>query len=257
MPYYRNPRMLVRHLHVWAIEWPAKLKDRLEVVLVDDGSPELDSAAQFVSTFVSHPDNALPRISVYRVLEDRPWHQHGARNLGAHVARAQWLLLTDMDHVCSAELVASCLDLMQVARADDFYTFERRDAPTRGPWKASHWPTMKPTINGDGELKPHVNSFMVGRELYWRVGGYDEDYCGIYGTDQHFRTRLHATGRHMLNPLPLIRVSRDVIPDASTRDVERKTEGRSAAKKAVARAKMAEGRANVISVLNFPWKQEL
>ena len=55
----------------------------------------------------------------------------------------------------------------------------------------------------------------------------------------------------------MIRVDREVIPDASTRDVERKTPGRAAQKQAVLARKAAEGRAGQTTTLNFPWERIL
>lgn len=250
VPTYRNPRMLARQYLTWALEWPAALKDRVEVVVVDDGSPE--PAGDVPRLF----NGALPPLSIYRVLEDRPWHQHGARNLGAHVAQAPWLLLTDMDHVIPADTLGEVLRLIEAESGDRFYTFARRDAPVGEPWKSDHWSTMAKTLNREGQLKPHVNSFAMPRDLYWRVGGYDEDLCGIYGTDRHFRDRLAVTAPriHLAN-WPLIRVGREVIPDASTRDVERKTPGRNAQKQAVLTRKVIEGRAGKATTLNFPWER--
>lgn len=252
LPYYRNPRMLARQYLTWALEWPAWLKELIEVVIVDDGSPE--PALEVPRLY----NGATPPLSIFRVLEDRPWHQHGARNLGAHVAQAPWLLLTDMDHVIPRDTLGELLRLTHAESGDRFYTFARRDAPVGEPWKSDHWSTMAKTLNRDGELKPHVNSFAMPRDLYWRVGGYDEDLCGIYGTDRHFRDRLagSAPGCHLPHA-PLIRVDREVIPDASTRDVERKAPDRGARKRAVLEKKAAEGRAGQVTTLAFAWERVL
>jgi glycosyltransferase involved in cell wall biosynthesis len=245
IPYYRNPRMLFRQMLIWRDEWAAAHKSNLEVVIVDDGSPE--PAAD-----VPHVDS-LPPLSIYRILVDRPWHQHAARNLGALVAKGEWIFFTDMDHVIPPDTLSKLLRLEDPAAA---YTFGRVDAPSTEPWKADHASTMAPTVRDDGSLKPHVNSYAMTRAMFWQVGGYDEDYCGIYGTDQLFRTRLYELAEHKHLPCyPLVRVSRDVIPDASTRDVARKEPGRNNLKKAVARAKAQSGRAGEVTVLNFPWEK--
>jgi hypothetical protein len=249
LPYYRNPRMLYRQYLIWCAEWSAEAKAQLEVIVVDDGSPE--PAAE-----VPRPAG-LPPLSIYRVLEDRPWHQHGARNLGAHVAAGQWLLMTDMDHVIPGDTLREVLRNCD-HYVDRVYTFGRVDAPIDEPWKADHWSTMKRTTRPDGSLKPHVNSFAMTRNHYWRVGGYDEDYCGLYGTDRLFRTRLFQEGPPVhLAGYPLIRVSRDVIPDASTRDIARKEGRPEGAKKIVRAAKEARGDGDKIKTLAFPWERVL
>lgn len=256
MPYYRNPGMLRRHLLVWRNEWSAELKREVEVVIVDDGSPD-DNAFDALNSMWNGDRTGLPALSLYRVTEDRPWHQHGARNLGAHVAKAKWLLMTDMDHVVPHSTLAEVMEMLPLLGKNEVLTFGRVDAPNTLTWKADHWPEFRRTAREDGSLKPHVNSFVVSHKRYWRLGGYDEDLCGVYGTDKHFRSRLFgidAVTRH-LDHAPLIRVDRDVIPDASTRDVERKLANRSGIKKAALLRKAIEGRKGKITSLNFPWEQ--
>lgn len=249
MPYYRNPRMLVRQLSVWRHEWSAELLSQIEIILVDDGSP--DEKAEDVIRDMWDGQHGLP-LRLYRVLEDKPWHQHGARNLGAHVATGRWLLMTDMDHVIPASTLSEVLRLLPKMSKREVLTFGRVDAPPTLTWKSDHWTEFQRTVRPDGSLKPHVNSFVVRRKVFWYIGAYDEDLCGIYGTDRHFRTRLFGAGveRH-LEHAPLIRVDREVIPDASTRDVERKVPGRAELKKAATAGK-APG---YTKTLAFPWEQ--
>jgi hypothetical protein len=259
MPYYRNPGILKRHIEIFRNEWSADLRRRIEVVVVDDGSPD-ERASDVVASMWRGAGIAYatqqPRISVYRVTEDRPWHQHGARNLGAHVAKAPWLLMTDIDHVVPPATLDEVLRRLPSMRSHEVLTFGRVDAPMGTAWRAGDWRGMEPTRRDDGTLKAHVNSFVVSRKHYWRTGGYDESFCGLYGTDIEFRRRLF-TGRtitHHLADCPLIRVGREVIPDASTRDVERKTAGRNELKRAIAARKIAEGRAEPLT-LDFEWER--
>lgn len=231
MPFYRNGGMLRRDLDVWRHEWPEDLKAAVEIVLVDDGSPEGETAAEVLA---DDGGADLPALSLYRVIEDKPWHQHAARNLGAHVATAAFLLMTDMDHVLPADTMAEVLRRLPLGKREAL-TFGRVDAPPDKPWRSPNWREMARTVRDDGSLKPHVNSFCVARDLYWKIGGYEERYCGIYGCDQHWRTRLWRAAKEThLRDYPLIRVDRAVIPDASTRDVKRKDDTtRHAAKAAV------------------------
>lgn len=246
MPYYRNPLMLARQYRVWREEWPAWHKDLVDVVIVDDGSPEPAADVE--------RSGHLPFIRIFRVLEDRPWHQHGARNLGAREALADYLLMTDIDHVVPPETIRWCVDFPRPSTPKDVVTFGRVDAPA-GDWLADDADKMERTIARDGRIKPHVNSFLLTKELYWSVGGYDESYCGLYGTDNKFRRRLYAKGREVHYPASLlIRVGRDVIPDAST--VAARKEARDpGAKKRVENAKSARGEANKIVTLDFPWER--
>ena len=237
MPYYKNPGMLAVHYQAWAA-WAPENKARLEVVLVDDGSPEGERAAE-----VERPAG-LPDLRIFRVTDDRPWHQHAARNIGAHEAAHEWLILTDMDHLLPEATFVRLLAQKNKARV---YTFGRLDAPDLTP-------TLHPVR---GTPKPHPNSFAMTRDLYWRVGGYDEDYCGLYGTDGLFKSRLYAEAqkRHLAD-CPLIRYPREVVADASTRDLARK-EGRAHnEKKEAARRKAELGREGQILTLSMPYVRD-
>lgn len=236
LPYYDNPGQLARQYARWA-GYRLDLKERLEIVLVDDGSP------RWPALDVARP-LGLPPLRIYRVLEDRPWHQHGARNLGADQARGPWLLLTDIDH----EVPEATLDAL-LARANRslIYTFGRVDAPT-----------MTPTVRPDGSLKPHPNSFAMTKALYWSVGGYDETFCGIYGTDGMFRKRAFAQApEEHLPDAVLIRVPRELVPDASTTTLPRKQGRPLRAREERRAAKQAAGEADKIVTLNFPWERVL
>lgn len=241
MPYYKNPMMLAHQFGVWSA-YPDDVKAQIEIVLVDDGSPQ--PAADVV-----RPEG-LPPLRIYRVLEDRPWHQHGARNLGAKEAVGTWLLLTDMDHVVPAETMTSLLAMLPDANTHAVFTFCRVDAPK-----------LTPTLNDRGELKPHVNSFALTREKYWRVGGYDEDCVG-YGTDSYFRRRLYAEQPEThLKQIRLIRYPREVIADASTCEpgIEPRDLRNRGRRSAETRSRIAEkiARNERPKVLDFPWERVL
>lgn len=240
LPFYDNCGMLALQYEGWAA-WPEELKAHWRIILVDDGSPvpALD---------VPRPEG-LPELAIYRVLEDRPWHQHAARNLGAHVAPEGWLLLTDMDHVLPRKQAAKLSLMVERGEVQNGvgYTLARYEADTG-----------EITLGRDHKPKPHPNSFVMTRETFWQIGGYDEDYCGTYGTDGLFRTRMrHRANVGHLKNVGLMRYWRELVADASTRTLERK-EGRDpGAKRAIRDRKAAEGRSSVIVTLNFPWERVL
>ncbi len=257
MPYYRNPRMLIRQLIVWRYEWSSEMKRDIEIVIVDDASPD-ETAAEAIKLPWDGDRTDLPSLSLYRVTHDRPWHQHGARNLGASVAIAPWLLMTDIDHVVPPSTLSEVLSLLPLQRRE-VITFGRVDAPATLTWKADDWSEFARTVRADGSLKPHVNSFVVERNHFWKVGGYDEAYCGVYGTDIEFRRRLfdRRTNVRHLDHAPLIRVAREVIADASTRDFARKDKTDVPGKRRILAMKTARGERKVIKTLQFTWERVL
>jgi hypothetical protein len=235
MPYYRNPQMLQFQYAQWA-SYDDALKKRLQIVLVDDGSPN-EMAANVV-----RPDD-LPDLRIYYVLEDRLWHQHGARNLGAFQAEGKWLLLTDMDHMLPIESLREIFKRMDKLDPSHVYTLDRREATT-GEY----------TLGRTGKHKPHPNSFLLTKDLYWKIGGYDEDYCGVYGTDGLFKSRAFTVGvQDHLDGVHLLRYWRNVIPDSSTRDVPRKEGRHPEEKKNVRQKKKERGEEGVVKVLQFEW----
>jgi hypothetical protein len=237
IPYYDNPSMLQFQYETWAA-YPDELKTRIEIVIVDDGSPELPASE------VPRPER-LPPLKLFRILVDKPWNQHGARNLGAKVASGPWLFLTDIDHVLPGTSLAQ---LMRYDDANAIYTFRRLAGPEMLP--VLHRTTRQP--------KPHPNTFAMTQDLYWKIGGYDEDFCGIHGTDHLFRQRAFAVGTevHLLD-VPVIVYTARHIADAATRGLPRHNQlGRGALERARAR-KIAEGRQHELTTLAFPWEQVL
>lgn len=234
MPYYNNPGMLAIH-YDYLSKIPGEIKSQIDVVIVDDGSfvkPAID---------VERPEG-LPSLTIFQVLVDKPWHQHAARNIGAYHAEGPWILLTDMDHLVP---VQTWTDLLARQNRGKIYTFTRVDAPDMTP-------KLHPKT---GLPHSHPNSFCLTKELYWDVGGYDEDFCGVYGTDGLFRSRLFSKAKEVKLNSPLVRYSREVQDDAATNTLPRK-EGRDPlAKKRIREEKALAGTTNIPTVMSMPYRK--
>ena len=197
-PYYENPQMLERQVENWN-RYAGELRGALRVILIDDGSTKYPAYDIF-------KDCRIPK-KLYRVTEDIPWNQHGARNLGAKMACKSdenfWLYMSDMDVLLTPEM-ANLL-------------FRKELDP-------KHYYTMERTFLPDcSRRKYHCNTFMVKHSIYWAVNGYDEDYCGTYGGDGPFLRQINTLApRVHLDDVLLYGVERDVVPDANT-DLPRKT----------------------------------
>jgi hypothetical protein len=220
MAYYNNPTMLEKHLEEWA-----KYPKGFQAIIVDDGSrqPALP---------VLKGKQPIP-IQLYRVLKDKPWNQNGARNLAMAHAEG-WCLLTDMDHLLTA-------DEARKIKIEDYHK-DRAYKPLR----------VKP----DGsEYKRHPNTYLMHRDLYWACGGYDEDFCGYYGTDATFRRQLGSNITET-DSFALTLYGREVIHDASTRTLGRKKSKYHVSNNPRLVSKRKYG-GEPIPPLNFEWERQL
>jgi hypothetical protein len=144
-----------------------------ELIVVDDGSvPSLQETCGAV-------DKPFP-FRLHRTGDRRPWTQPRARNIGAALAVAPRLLFFDIDHILTEEIIARCLA----------YEGDRL-----------HWVRLPGALDGEGQLVTdrqtltqeygltgqaegvHANSFLIRKDLFEQLGGYDERYCGRYGGD--------------------------------------------------------------------------
>jgi hypothetical protein len=197
MAYYENPGMLAEQQRVWRA-YPPEVKAAFHVIVTDDASPRWPAQPEV-------RDVGLASYTLYRTLVDVRWNWLFCRNLGVEKAPTDWVLLTDIDHVVPVET----LRYLQEVKLDPrkVYRFARVDAPDLTPYKI------------------HPNTWCLTREMFDRIGGYDERFSGYYGTDADFRDRVIANAKAVvILPTPMIRYPREVLADASTTSYGRKEE---------------------------------
>lgn len=246
IPYYRNQKMLELQLKTWCAYSLQALR-HFKFFIVDDGSPE--PAEPIVKTFARE----LP-VSLYRISVDIPWNRGGARNLGSQEANTKWIMHTDIDHLLppeSAEKLTWLTSYEGAHRLKEtmFYRFRRyrfgRADETR----------KKDAISPDteyGEIKPHGDSYLCTKELYWRAGGYDEDYSGCLGGGSPFLQQLESIAKaHVLNNVELQVYTRSACPDASDTTLNRDT-SEYVRRKA---HKIRTGNTRATNPIRFPWSQ--
>lgn len=195
--------MFTEHQKRW-LAYPQFILDNLRFIIVDDGS----SIKPAVNYLVK--DISKLHIEIYRIDIDRRWNQDGAKNLGALFCVNEWIFLSDMDHFLPEFTATRIFDLCPSIWT--YFTFSRLTATG-----------INDDISSFKPYKPHPNSYLIHWQLYWRVGGYNEDYCGYYGTDWIFRQSLKAFGYEERINSPIIRFPRALIEDASTSGIERKS----------------------------------
>lgn len=220
LPYYENPQFLRTQIGWWST-YPEHVRDQVRVIVVDDGSPNAPAAP--VAMHCGHVPLRLFRIQV-----DVRWNWLAARNIGAHHADDGWLLLTDMDHV----LPVSTAEALVYGKHDPnvVYAFSR--------------------IEHTGEpVNPHSASFFMTKQMFWKIGGYDETLSGYYGTDGDYRRRLAQHAKIQILEDRLIR--HEYQGDSSTTAYLRKQPEDAAVKALIAKRKPGWKP----KVLSFPYEQ--
>lgn len=185
MPYYENPEFLSKQIdHLRSIPFLG-----LGLTIVDDGSPKYPAEEVL-------KQNKFSGVRLFRIDVDVRWNWLAARNIAVRHATTDWIMLTDMDHMLP-KLTLRTLVYGQHSK-NTIYRFSRVGAKTH----------------------PHPNSWFMTREMYWKVGGYDEALSGYYGTDGEYRRRCAATA-----PIRIMDVALELHEhegDASTMAYKRK-----------------------------------
>lgn len=203
IPYYNQPKMLREQVRLWNV-YPEGIK----IVVVDDGSavPALPVIQEHASGWLKE------RLSLYRIEVDIPWNRGGARNLATLQSETQWIVHTDIDHVLTGESARLLLEFIPYPGC--WYKFERyrngRADETRKKDKI-------PDFLDFGKIHPHIDSYLCTREMYWRAGGYNEDFSGCLGGGSPFLALMEKAGRSELLPpeISLQVYTRSVVADSS------------------------------------------
>lgn len=150
MAYFNQPQMLMEW---WAVirDYP---KDKVSLRIVDDHSKVHP---------LKIPDDILADLDVmhFRVEDDIPWNEMGARNLAMHHSEG-WVYMTDPDYLLLPESFEAILALDLKKR--NFYHLRSR-----------------PAHDHRRELHRPENIAVLHTEDFRIAGGYDEYFAGAYG----------------------------------------------------------------------------
>lgn len=228
VPYYENRAFFGMQINHWK-RYPKHWFDHFSVIVVDDGSPT-HPAVDVVNTL-----GPVSFLRLFRIDVDIRWNWLAARNIGAHHARDGWLILTDMDHSLPPETLERCIwGKHDPANA---YFFQREELNIFHPLH--------------GQISPHSASFFLTKQMFWKIGGYDEALSGYYGTDGDWRRRLARHAKIVLTPDKLVRF--EFFNDSSTMTYKRKQPEDAAVGKLV-KARKPGWKPKTLS---FPYHEEL
>lgn len=232
--------MLARHVEEWN-----KYEGTLPIILVDDGSPE--PALPIVKKLASAA--TLKVLEVYHTDVDLPWCREFARNLASKMAATPWILHADLDHVFPVE----SLQRLRTTPLESKRWFRFRRMRV-GKADETRKKDRIPTHCEYGEIHPHVDSYLCRLKHYWKVGGYNEAFCGVLGGGNEFLRRFEALYPcEVLKKVFLHVHTRSVIDDASDLHCSRDTKPGKDLYRALHRA----GSAYPTEWLTLPWSRVL
>lgn len=196
---------------------PAELRAELEFIVVDDFSDQPLTV-----------DRGDLNLRLFRVDDDIPWNMPGCRNLAALQSDSPWLLYFDVDNVLAPADLARLLGVLGRLNPRTLYVFRR--------------------IFQGQELEPHINSFLIRRQGFFRTGGYDEDFSGHYGFEDVLFRQLW---RQQVGPEVL-------LTDMAFEQMELQTQGMSRdtrRNQALIQYKAALGWPKAKSLVRFGWTE--
>lgn len=220
-PYYENPKFLAKQLQNWS-KYNESVRQFIRVIVVDDGSPRDPAEHVLRGARVPFP------IRLFRIDVDVRWNWLAARNIGMKHAGTEWRLMTDMDHVVEPTVAVN----LTAGQHDPctIYRFSRRE-------------------HSGAAIHPHPNSMLLTGAMFWKIGGYDENLSGHYGTDGDWRRRCAEGARIRILKDELVR--HEYIDDSSTTHYKRKQPEDAGKKAIIAR----RGRGWKPKTLSFPYHE--
>jgi len=169
IPVLDSYRVVRRHLkHFKSMGLP----DTIEIIIMDDGSdPPLKEI------FAGH---TVKNLNIYPTGDRRPWTQPCAKNLGAKIAQGEYLLMTDVDHIFSRELIAAVEnfdgDKMEFGR--QFAVLTNRGEITQDPEVLFEYGLDRQRYKKRGlGVYKHTNTFAMKKQIFMDIDGYHPRYC--------------------------------------------------------------------------------
>ena len=163
--------MLNKQLEIWK-SYSDKLNNNIKFIIVDDCSQTLPDKTSLKLA------SSILDISLYRIIDDIFFNVPGAVNLGAFITDTSWFLKQDVDTIVPNESMERLLSVLSEDKQNIIYKYYR--------------------VNGTKTSSPNKiapGQFCIRKKDFWRIGGWDEDFCGNYGmNDPAFFFRARKLG---------------------------------------------------------------
>jgi glycosyltransferase involved in cell wall biosynthesis len=140
----------------------------VEVIVVDDGS---DPPIQV-------PECPLHRFTLLATHDTRPWTSAVARNVGARAAVGEYLIVVDVDHILSRDLIDRCRALTEdrMGFLREYGMLDDQGVFTQDSAALVDFGLPEARSKGAGlHIGYHTNQYCIRRALFWDLGGYRED----------------------------------------------------------------------------------
>jgi len=119
------------------------------------------------------------QIKIIRTNDTRPWTEHKARNIGARSAMGEYLLMIDVDYILPKETIEKALKFtgqrMGIKRW--FGVLDKNANILDDPTTLAKWGLKKRWIR-KGWVAGHRSQFLMLKDLFWKMGGYNESLDG-------------------------------------------------------------------------------
>jgi len=192
-----NSQEILRRQLLWFKKMD--LEDDIEFIFLDDGSDvPLHDCGIKLKNLTIHPTN-----------DKRPWTVELARNLGAKMAKGEYLLMTDIDYIipkAAIEIVRGLKEDKMCFRRQ-FGVLDENANFTQDFNVLRKYGLLEDRIQIRGLLlPPHPNNFIMRKETFFKIGGYREDRVNVSypnGGDRWFKrdwAKAYEAGQVTLAP---------------------------------------------------------
>ena len=152
------------------------LPDDIDFIIMDDCSdPPLHLVPQMF------PNCNIKNLWIYPTNDSREWTVAPARNAAARISTAPYYLMTDLDHFWLKDAVMEAYNFTEDRMAFQRYfgVLDEGGNFTQDMDVLRAWGLDEERIEKRGiRCPPHTNSFCMRKEIYWELGGYEENRIG-------------------------------------------------------------------------------
>jgi glycosyltransferase involved in cell wall biosynthesis len=162
------------------------MPEGVEIIYLDDGS---DPPLEFETT--------LANFAIHSTNDTRAWTVEAARNMGARLAKGEYVLMTDLDYIITQRAIEESLtitkDKMRFKR--EFGVLDDEGRLTQDHTVLRKYGLLEERFRRKGtRLPPHPNNFVMRKTTFFELGGYLEDRVEVpypNGADGEFKRRWH------------------------------------------------------------------